>query len=86
MPRVKDAIERFTKEAVVWNKTQFGNIFTRKKNLMARLNGIQRAISIKPSSLLLNLENKLLKELDMFLSQDEECWALKSRVNWMIQM
>jgi len=40
MLRLKDAIERFTKEAVVWNKPQFGNIFTRKKNLMARLNGI----------------------------------------------
>ena len=69
----------------MWNKTQFGNIFSRKKNIMAKLNGIQRSIAIIPSSFLCNLENELLKELDNVLSQEEELWALKSRVNWMIQ-
>lgn len=52
---------------------------------MARLNGIQRMLGITPSNFLLNLENDLLKELDMVLNQEEELWALKSRVNWMIQ-
>ena len=52
---------------------------------MARLNGIQRAVASKPSNFLLNLEKDLVKELDMILSQEEELWALKSRVNWMIQ-
>ena len=84
-PRLVDAIDSFIKEAKVWNKTQFGNIFTRKKNIMARLNGIQRSIAIRPSAFLCNLENELLKELDSVLSQEEELWALKSRVNWMIQ-
>lgn len=60
---------------------QFGNIFARKKNIMARLNGIQRTLSIRSSNFLLNLENNLLKELDMVLNQEEELWALKSRVN-----
>lgn len=67
-PRLVDAIDTFTKEAKVWNKTQFGNIFSRKKNIMARLNGIQRSIVIRPSSFLCNLENELLKELDSVLS------------------
>nr|XP_023924931.1 uncharacterized protein LOC112036353 [Quercus suber] len=80
-----DAIEKFTKDATTWNMMQFGNIFARKKNIMARLNGIQRAVSFRPSSFLLNLENELLKELNMVLNQEEELWALKSRVNWMIQ-
>lgn len=35
-----EAIENFTKEALVWNKVQFGNIFAKKKNNKARLNGI----------------------------------------------
>ena len=83
--RLVDAIEIFTKEAKVWNKTQFGNIFSRKKNIMARLNGIQRSIASRPSAFLCNLENELLKELDSVISQEEELWALKSRVNWMIQ-
>lgn len=52
---------------------------------MARLNGIQQTISAKPSSFLLNLERKLQGDLDMVLKQEEEIWALKSRVNYMIQ-
>ena len=70
---------------MVWNKNQFGNIFTKKKNPMARINGIQRAIAIKPSSFLLKLEEDLLRDLDLVLNQEEKLWALKSRVNWMVQ-
>ena len=80
-----EAIEKFTKDAGLWNKVHFGNIFAKKKNIKARLNGIQRAVSVKPSSFLLNLEQDLLKELDLILRQEEELWAMKSRVNWMIQ-
>lgn len=82
---LKAAIVCFTLKAREWNKNHFGNIFTRKKNLMSRINGIQRALALKPSTFLVNLENELLKELDVVLSQEEELWALKSRVNWMIQ-
>ena len=64
-----------------WNKNQFGNIFTRKKNLFSRLNGIQRSLALHPSDFLVNLENELLKELDLVHRQEEELWALKSRVN-----
>ena len=67
-----------------WNKNQFGNIFTRKKNLLSRLNGIQRSLALRPSEFLVNLENELLREFDLMLRQVEELWALKSRVNWMI--
>ena len=52
---------------------------------MARLNGIQQTISVMPLSFLLNLERELQGELDMVLKQEEEIWALKSQVNWMIQ-
>ena len=37
-----EAIEKFTKDAGLWNKVHFGNIFAKKKNIKARLNGIQR--------------------------------------------
>ena len=40
---------------------------------------------MRPSVFLLNLENDLLRDLDTVLNQEEEIWALKSRVNWMIQ-
>lgn len=52
---------------------------------MARINGFQRTNSIRPSTLLLNLESELQKELEAVLDQEEELCALKSRINWMIQ-
>lgn len=52
---------------------------------MARLYGIQKATTVRPSTFLLELENKLLHELDVVLGQEQDLWALKSRVNWMIQ-
>ena len=62
-PRLKDAIDRFTRDALAWIKAHFGNIFTKKKNIKARLNGIQQAVSVKPPNFLFNLENELLKKL-----------------------
>ena len=44
----------------------------RKKNIMARLNGIQQAVAKRPLNFLLNLEGELLKELDIVLNQEEE--------------
>ena len=37
---LKGAIENFSKEALIWNKEHFGNIFVKKKIIKARLNGI----------------------------------------------
>ena len=39
---------------------------------MARINGVQRAITTKPSSFLLKLEEDLLRDLDLVLNQEEE--------------
>ena len=44
--RLAQAIESFTKEATRWKKEQFGNVFACKKNIMARLNDIQRAMAV----------------------------------------
>ncbi|KAK9994753.1 hypothetical protein SO802_024456 [Lithocarpus litseifolius] len=52
---------------------------------MSRLNGIQRALALRPSEFLVKLEDELLRDMDLVLKQEEELWALKSRVNWMIQ-
>ena len=80
-----DAISKFTDEATTWNRMHFGNVFNRKKNIMARLNSIQGALANRPSNFLINLENELLKELEVVHSQEEDIWALKSRVNWLVQ-
>ena len=62
----------------MWTKTHFGNIFAKKRKVMARLNETQRANAIRPSAYLLNLENELLRELDVIMGQEEDLWALKS--------
>ena len=72
-----EVVNKFTQAAIRWNVSHFGNIFTRKKNIMARINGIQRALSMRPSAFLVNLENELLKELDQVLNQEEEPWGFK---------
>ena len=84
-PLLAEADKVFTEDAANWNRLSFGNIFEKEKNIMTRLNGIQRVILVRPSNFLLNLENELQRKLDLVLTQEEELWALKSRVNWMIQ-
>ena len=39
-----EAIAKFTERVMVWNKEVFGNIFQRKKQVLARLRGIQKAL------------------------------------------
>ena len=39
-----DAASTFVKNVKVWNREVFGNIFQRKRILMARINGIQAAL------------------------------------------
>ena len=79
-----EAIEIFSNQASLWNKNQFGNIFHKKKRILAYLDGVQRALANQPSSSLVALENQLFKELDVVLEQEKDLWALKSRINWMI--
>jgi len=66
---LREFIEIFSKKATDWNKNHFGNIFGKKKRVMARLNGIKKAIAIYPSHSLLQLEKNLLKELNVLLNK-----------------
>ena len=79
-----EAIEVFSRQASLWNKNHFGNIFHKKKRVLARLDGVQRALASQPSIFLVALENQLIRELDVVLEQERDLLALKSRINWMI--
>ncbi|XP_023884843.1 uncharacterized protein LOC111997036 [Quercus suber] len=50
-----------------WNKEYFGNVLSKKRRIMARLNGIQKAIVSRASSNLLDLEKQLQRELEIIL-------------------
>ncbi|KAK7838579.1 uncharacterized protein CFP56_019525 [Quercus suber] len=43
------AVEKFTRKAKDWNKEVFGDIFWRKRNLTARLLGVEKALANNPS-------------------------------------
>ena len=81
---LREVIDLFYNQANLWNKNHFGNIFHKKKRIMAQLDGVQRAMAIQLLSALVTLENHLLKELEVVLEQEKDLWALKSRINWMI--
>ena len=82
--RLMEAIDVFSRQASLWNKNHFGNIFKKKNRILARLDGVQRSLANQPSSSLVALEKSLCKELDVVLEQERDLWALKSRINWMI--
>nr|XP_023927086.1 uncharacterized protein LOC112038505 [Quercus suber] len=68
----------FTVKANAWNKAEFGNLFHRKRRLMARLKGIQENISIRPNNFLVELERKLQFEYVEVIKLEEEFWAMKA--------
>ncbi|KAK8651377.1 hypothetical protein V6N13_140981 [Hibiscus sabdariffa] len=79
---IVDSIKHFTKAASVWNDTVFGYIGTKKRILMARLRGIQKALCTRRSHFLVSLETSLLLELEGLLDQEELLWRQKSRSEW----
>ncbi|XP_030924855.1 uncharacterized protein LOC115951891 [Quercus lobata] len=75
------ATTTFVREAQVWNREHFGNILVKKKRLLARLLGIQKALATSPNLFLVNLDKQLQGELNKGLNNEEELWAMKSRIN-----
>ena len=53
---------KFSEAIQLWNKGVFGNIFQRKRRVVARLAGIQKAIGNGPNAHLLALERELREE------------------------
>ncbi|GLT58567.1 hypothetical protein SLA2020_314490 [Shorea laevis] len=68
----------------IWSKTTFDNIFVKKQELNARLDGIHRSLSHKPSNFLTNLEKELSLEYEKILKLEEDLWFMKSRTNWIV--
>ncbi|XP_065617683.1 uncharacterized protein LOC136064428 [Quercus suber] len=64
-----------------WNMEVFGNVFAKKRRVLARINGVQKSLAISPNESLLRLEKQLIEEYASILLQEEEFWALKSRLN-----
>ncbi|XP_030970339.1 uncharacterized protein LOC115990671 [Quercus lobata] len=76
-----EATLNFTVKAKKWNVDVFGNVFIKKKRVLARINGAKKTLTNNPNEFLIQLENKLIEEYATILLQEEEFWALKSRLN-----
>nr|XP_023879404.1 uncharacterized protein LOC111991827 [Quercus suber] len=85
LANTEQEIHTEVKEATLWNKNHFDNIFFKKKIFLARLYGSQKALANNPRPSLFNLEIQLQKDLEEVLDQERDLWMLKSRLNWMIQ-
>ena len=57
---------------------------SRKRKILAQLNGAQKAMATKPFAFLLSLEKELFSEYTEILNQEEEFWALKAHLNWQL--
>jgi len=67
-------LSNLTTQLKVWNRDIFGNIFQRKKELLARLNGIQNNLHYGYSNFLESLEKDLQEQLEITLYQEECLW------------
>ena len=70
--RLVVAISTFADKARIWNKNIFGNLFHRKKRVLARLGGIQKALSVNPNNFLVDLERDLRAEFHEIAKLEEE--------------
>lgn len=75
-------LKNLSKELQEWNQVVFHNIFREKRQLMARIKGIQSSLVSHRNSSLIKMEAKLRRELDNVLLQEECLWFQKARVEW----
>lgn len=66
-----DALAQVKDQSIVFNKEVFGNIFKRKRNIEARMKGIQRTRERVDSLALFHLEQSIQHEYNHILFQEE---------------
>ncbi|GKV08919.1 hypothetical protein SLEP1_g20489 [Rubroshorea leprosula] len=68
----------------LWSRDTFGNLFKRKKVILARLEGIHKSLSINHNNFLFDLEKDLSHEYSEILNCEADLWFLKSRSDWIV--
>ena len=74
-------LKTFAHKIQRWNKEEFYNIFRKKSELWARLEGIQKLLAQGHQPHLIKLESKLRKEMESVLNDEEMLWFQKSRLD-----
>ncbi|KAL2936882.1 LINE-1 retrotransposable element ORF2 protein, partial [Bienertia sinuspersici] len=74
------SLDHLSQTLITWNNNSFGNIFQRKKRVLARIRGVYNALTERPSSQFhLNLEKSFQTELNEILELEETFWLSKCR-------
>lgn len=60
-------------------------MFQRKKRVLARLKDIQESLAASLNTYLVNLEKKLRAEFSKVAKLEEEFWAMKSQILWLVE-
>ena len=64
---LQEAILDFVGKAKGWNVEVFGNLFAKKRKVLARLHGTQKALANNPNDFLLGLEQQLISKYSLIL-------------------
>ncbi|KAL4377138.1 hypothetical protein GQ457_02G018310 [Hibiscus cannabinus] len=73
---------QFQEKSRKWSMDVFGHIGRRKRQLMARIKGIECALEAGLNPYLEALEKELKIELDIVLDQEESLWHQRARNAW----
>ena len=65
-----------------WENNVFNDLLLQKKGILAKLSGIQIALSNKNSDFLISLEKEILHSLNHIHSLEKRIWAQKAGVDW----
>ncbi|XP_028761232.1 uncharacterized protein LOC114719845 [Neltuma alba] len=78
-----DGRSEFTQKVSIWNEKVVGNIPRKKREILKRLEGIDKARQKNDRNGLFKLEKILWKEFIKLSSQEELIWYQKSRCQWL---
>ncbi|PNX98271.1 RNA-directed DNA polymerase, partial [Trifolium pratense] len=76
------AVAEFKNKVVEWNKTKFGNIFHKKRRLLARIEGLDHRRAVTDSRSLQYLQKKLFQQYQDILAQEDLFWYQRARQDW----
>ncbi|KAA3475693.1 Retrovirus-related Pol polyprotein LINE-1 [Gossypium australe] len=77
------SLAEFTSHVKDWNRSTYGYIGTRKRQLLKSIGTIQKAMDQSSSSRLVNLEMEVRDELENVLNHEELLWRQKARCDWL---
>ncbi|KAF7803027.1 Transposon TX1 uncharacterized [Senna tora] len=78
------ALSDFYDKIKVWNRKTFGNIFGKKEAILTKIQNIEERLASSPNGNLKASQEKLWKEYELILDQEELLWLQKSRCQWTV--